>query len=99
MLDHAQAAETLADGFKTKDGIDHRHPARSFGKPGAIARWRGSARVKPSSRRNCAPVTSPSGRNAIITITAAANATERQWALARKISGSSLNTAAPHRGP
>src|SRR6516225_1844853 len=74
ILDHAQAAETLAEGFKTKDGVGRRHPAPPFGNPAATARWRGSARFEPSRRRNCAPVTSPSGRSAMITIKAAANA-------------------------
>src|SRR5262249_30074920 len=99
ILDHAQTAETFADRFQTKDGIDRRHPAPPFGNPAATARWRGSARFEPSRRRNCAPVTTPSGRNAMITIKAPANATQRQWALARKTSGSSVNTAAPNSGP
>ena len=69
ILDHAQAAEMLAHGFETKDGVGRAHPVRSFGNPTC------SARVKPKRRRNCAPVTSPSGRSAMITMTAAAKAT------------------------
>src|SRR4029450_12486369 len=75
ILDHAQAAEVLADGFEAKDLVARAHPARSFGTAAATAAGSGSARVKPSRRRNCALVTSPSGRSAMITIKAAAKAT------------------------